>query len=49
MIIKNTVKKHAEGLCEGLNTSKTKGLNKHTPGRVCACVCISHFEVRGRG
>lgn len=45
MIIKNTVKKHAEGLCEGLNTSKTKGLNKHTPGRVC----VSHFEVRGRG
>lgn len=31
MIIKNTVKMHSEGLCEGLNMSK--GLNKCTPGR----------------
>lgn len=31
MIIKNTVKMHSDGLCEGLNMSK--GLNKCTPGR----------------
>lgn len=38
MIVKNTVKMHSEGLCEALNRSKTRVLNKHTPGRARARV-----------
>lgn len=56
MIIKNTVKMHSEGLCEGLNRSKTKVLNKHSWActRVCAfhglkCVGGAKAGAEGRG